>query len=135
MNNQPFLNDTEFFKSLELDDNGKLKLLKSIPTVNGTLKKVQKEIEIKQTTIPKEVLKFKKEIEDAFIKINNVMKDLIESYDNPEKCAELLKYYKDFKNEFQYKLNDAINYPKSNNKIETVGENEYEKSRVNLNKK
>jgi len=126
-----FENDSDFFQTNRMQENGSL-LQKSIPTVSGKIE----DVVVKQVKkeIPAEVIAFKKKVEEIFIELNSIIKDITTSYENPEKCADLLKYYKDFKQEFTWKINDIINYPKSNNEIREVEEGDYEKSRINTNK-
>ena len=101
--------EDDFFKSNELNEQGHL-LQKSIPTVGSKPKKVEK----KKKEVSKEVKAFKQKVETAFETINEVVKDLVDLCGKkPENCAEMLSEYRKFKSSFEWKLNDAINYPGS----------------------
>jgi hypothetical protein len=119
----------DFFKSTEIQSNGHL-LQKSIPTTAG--KTVEKVIKTKEKKTSPEVTKFVKKIEDTFKVIDGVVKDLMAMYPGkPERCGEMLEAYNKFKNQFSWKVNDAINYPKDGEIVERP-KSDYEKSRIKI---
>ncbi len=126
MKNSPFLEGNDFFKSHELKENGEL-LLKAIPEMPK--EKQKKEISIKSgpKKPTKEVTKFKNETENLFKKLDDIVKDAIMKK-GLNSTKFLVDKYTNFKFEFQFCLNDIINY----------GENEYnsdfDKTRIVINK-
>lgn len=126
--------DSDFFKSFEQEEDG---ILKSIPTIEK--KTVKKEITVstgERTKPTKQITAFKKKIEDAFKCIDGVISDLVKDLDTSDssyrtqRCTEMLLAYKKFKNDFQYSVNDKINYPRTKN--EDKIENDWDKTRIRI---
>jgi len=125
MKESPFLDEGEdFTKSTTVDGEGKLQ--KAIPTMESVTKKVMQQ----KKQMPKGFDKFKKEVEDCFKLLDDICKEIAGKL-KPENTGELLKRYKDFKQEFKWRINDFMQYPaEPEDEIKT--ESEYAKNRINI---
>ena len=127
---EQIFDEENFFKSHELNTEGKL-LEKAIPTVEHKNTKT----EVKKKIISKDVVNFKKKIEDAFKIINDTVKDLQttkKSEWREKDCAKMVADYYAFKSTFQSLINDQINYPYKEDEVRPVLESEYDKSRIKI---
>ena len=128
MKKQAFLNEDDFFKSNQLDEGG-VNLIKAIPTIQKKMKKIVKE----QKEMPKEFIKFKKQVQDAFALIDGIVKEMSQKC-KIERIANMIKNYSEFKNDFQWKLNDLIMNPRAmeEDNMMKEDESEYNKNRINI---
>ena len=116
--------DSDFFKSVQLQENG---MLKSIPKMPGA-----KIIDKPKKKIPKEVKNYIEEMEEAFKIVDKCVSEVCEER-GKEKCVELLEHYSKFKYDLQYCVNDLINY--SNKIKEEYIPKDQEKTRVDITNK
>ncbi len=119
--------ENDFFKSKGLNETGKIQdndLIKAIPTMEKTTKKILRE----SKDVPKGFEKFKASTERLFSEIDSMVKEIIDGSKSPEYCANLLKHWADFKQEFQYKINDKIKG--YDNELE--GPSDYDKKRIKI---
>jgi hypothetical protein len=138
---QPFLEDSEFFKSNEMNEHGKV-IEKSIPTVQVKTKK--KEVKISTERKPtKEVEKFVKDVEAKFKEIDKIVMDACKKGSENkssyiiDKVLECKSHYSKFKNCLSYVINDIINYPEQvkQQAIEPESQSprsEYSKTRISI---
>lgn len=106
-----------------------LALLKALPTIV----RIKPEPRKSNRKIPSSVKSYVKKVEAAFEVINQAVADLVESK-GLEGNVNVLKFYKDFKEEFQWKVNDAINYPNTNMDSPVEAESPKDESKVKIEK-
>ena len=129
---ETFVDDVDFFKSNEMDDRGKLLQKAIIPSVEK--QKAAEVIKRKPKKVKKEIIKFKNEIQEMFKRLDEIIKEVVTTRKLSRSTGELVEYYGKFKNEFEWGINDMINYPRGvaeegNKKAE---ESDYDKTRIRL---
>jgi len=107
-----------------------ISLMKAIPTVV----RIKVPVPSEKREIPADVVNYVKSVETAFEIINKAVKDLVDVR-GIESCLDFVKPYVEFKSSFQWRLNDAINYPQTDTDYpKEVGGSVSPKSRIEVGK-
>lgn len=131
--------EEDFFKSNELDGNGKI-IEKSIPTVK--IETIKKEITVnKERKVTKEVENFVKKTEAHFKQMDEMVKDTCKQSSDKgtdwdqEGAVEMKLLYNKFKQRYSRVVNNLINYPNEGKREEerlSSVKSEWDKSRIRI---